>query len=106
MAPAEVGFPLQGRRRATGWRGMWQLQLQAGYWYGHQFVAPRGSFLFQSISWHDAAFASPEREMATGRVAIENTYGKLAMGVDAEFYYDLRLRGLDLAVGLYLRCRL
>lgn len=98
--------PLRGRRRATGWRGVWQLQLQAGYWYGHQFVAPRGSFLFQSISWHDAAFATPEREMATGRVAIENTYGKLAMGVDAEFYYDLRLRGLDLAVGLYLRCRL
>ncbi len=88
------------------WCGDWQLRLQAGYWYGYQFIAPRGSYLFQSISWHDAGFAVQEREMATALLALENRYGKLALGVDAEFYYDLREKGMDMAMGVYLRVRM
>ena len=81
--------------------------LQAGYWYGYQFIAPRGSYLFQSVSWHKKDFAAPEREMVTGKVALENGYtGKFALGLDAEFYYDLRERAMDLAFGVYMRYRL
>ena len=82
------------------------MQLQTGYWYGHQFIAPRGSYLFQSISWHDALFAVQEREMLTANAALENHYGNLSLGLDAEFYYDLREKGLDMAVGLYMRYKL
>lgn len=90
-------------KRSSRWRGAWRLQLQAGYWYGHQFIAPRGSYLFQSISWHNPDFATPEREMLTAKIALANAYNKLTMGLDAEFYYGLREKGLDMAVGLYMR---
>lgn len=97
---------LPNRTPRSRWFGEWQMQLQAGYWYGHQFIAPRGSYLFQSISWHDALFAVQEREMLTAKAALENHYGNLSLGLDAEFYYDLREKGLDMAVGLYMRYKL
>ena len=93
-------------RQKKRWYGDWQMQLQAGYWYGYQFIAPRGSYLFQSISWHDAHFAVPEREMLTAKVALENRYGKLSLGLDAEFYYDLIVNKMDMALGVYMRFRL
>ena len=92
-------YTLPNRTPRSRWFGEWQMQLQTGYWYGHQFIAPRGSYLFQSISWHDALFAVQEREMLTAKAALENHYGSLSLGLDAEFYYDLREKGLDMAVG-------
>jgi hypothetical protein len=41
--------------------------------------------------------------MLTAKIALANAYNKLTMGLDAEFYYDLREKGLDMAVGLYMR---
>lgn len=99
-------YTLPNRTPRSRWFGEWQMQLQTGYWYGHQFIAPRGSYLFQSISWHDALFAVQEREMLTAKAALENHYGSLSLGLDAEFYYDLREKGLDMAVGLYMRYKL
>lgn len=88
-------------------RGSWRLLAQAGYWYGCQFIAPKGSYLFQSVSWHKADLAVPEREMITGKVAIENLYTpKFSLGMDAEFYYDLYIGTLDFAFGIYMRYRL
>ena len=81
--------------------------LQAGYWYGNQFIAPRGSYLFQSVSWHKKDFVAPEREMLTAKVALEEKYmGRFSLGLDAEFYYDLREQAMDLAFGVYMRYRL
>ena len=89
------------------WRGGWKMLLQAGYWYGYQFIAPRGSYLFQSVSWHKRDFVAPEREMVTAKVALENQYTRgFSLGLDAEFYYDLRERAMDLAFGVYMRYRL
>ena len=106
-------FPLPNRvpkeswHDAPHWHGSWQLMLQAGYWYGHQYIAPRGSYLFQSVSWHKANFAVPEREMITAKMAIENRYtSKFSLGFDAEFYYDTRVKALDFAFGIYMRYRL
>jgi len=96
-------YRLPKRAVEPRWRGNWQLQLQTGYWRGHQFIAPRGSYLFQSVSWHNANYAVPEREMLTAKVALENHYGKLSLGLDAEFYHDIRERGTDMAVGVYMR---
>lgn len=99
---ALVGW-LPKREGEARWSGSWQVWLQAGYWYGYQFIAPRGSYLFQSISWHDAGFAAPERAMLTARAAVENRYGQFSLGMDAELYYDLKVEGMDMAFGLYMR---
>ena len=89
------------------WHGSWKMLLQAGYWYGYQFIAPRGSYLFQSVSWHKKDFVAPEREMVTAKIGVENNYtSKFALGLDADFYYDLHEKALDLAFGVYLRYRL
>lgn len=83
-----------------------RLQLQAGYWHGSRFIAPRGSYLFQSVSWHRTDFAAPDRRMLTAKFAIEHRLGQdFALGADAEFYYDMDQRGLDAAFGLYMRYR-
>ena len=96
--------PLEDRPH---WRGEWKVLLQAGYWYGNQFIAPRGSYLFQSVSWHKKDFVAPERKMLTAKVGLENQYtDAFSLGLDAEFYYDLHERAMDIAFGIYLRYRL
>ncbi len=99
----QLAFAWKLHQRGRHSHGNWKMWLQGGYWYGYQFIAPRGSYLFQSISWHDSGFAVPEREMLTARTAIENRYGNLSLGLDAEFYYDLMVKGMDMAFGLYMR---
>lgn len=85
----------------------YQLLAQAGYWYGHQYVAPRGSYLFQGVSWHKSYYTAPERSMVTAKLAWEDQYLKVfSMGVDVECYYDLMEKGMDIAFGLYMRYRL
>lgn len=86
------------------WRGSWRLLAQAGYWRGHQFIAPRGSYLFQCVSWHRPDFSVPERKMATAKLAFENRYNHcLSLGLDTEYYYDMVEKAMDFAFGLYLR---
>ncbi len=86
------------------WHGSWRLLLQAGYWQGHQYIAPRGSYLFQSVSWHRPDFAVADRRMATGKLAFENRYNEhFSLGLDTEYYYDLEEKAMDFAFGLYLR---
>lgn len=100
-------IPLSGKQERiddTKKRGDWHLMVQGGYWYGYRYIAPRGSYLFQSVSWHDPNFAVDVRQMATARVAVENTFrGQLLLGADVELYYDVVEKGVDLAVGIYLR---
>jgi len=76
----------------------------AGYWLGHQYIAPRGGYLFQSVSWDDPDFRQPDRRMATARLALEYSFtDDFRLGADAEAYYDLNYRRADIAFGLYLR---
>ena len=97
-------FAREGRAPHAFWRGSWHMLLQAGYWQGHQYIAPRGSYLFQSVSWHRPDFAEPERRMATAKLAFENRCSsRLALGLDTEYYYDLGQQAMDFAFGLYLR---
>ena len=96
----QIGY--EGRSR----RGM-LLLASAGYWHGHQYIAPRGSYLFQGVSWHLADFAAPERDMVTLRAALERPIRPgCSFGADAEAYYDLTSGGLDFAFGVYLRYRI
>lgn len=100
----QIGFDHRFRHHSGGLRGCWHLLAQAGYWHGHQFIAPRGSYLFQSVSWHRPDFAEPDRDMLTAKLELQNAYNQyFSLGLDAEFYYDLAHRGLDFAFGLYMR---
>lgn len=100
----QIGFDHRFRHRNKDSHGNWQMLAQAGYWHGHQFIAPRGSYLFQSVSWHRADFAEPDRDMLTATLELQNCYNRyFSLGIDAEFYYDLAHRGLDFVFGLYMR---
>ncbi len=100
----QIGLDHRFRHRNKDSHGNWQMLAQAGYWHGHQFIAPRGSYLFQSVSWHRADFAEPDRDMLTAKLELQNCYNRyFSLGIDAEFYYDLSHRGLDFVFGLYMR---
>lgn len=100
----QIGLDHRFRHRNKDSHGNWQMLAQAGYWHGHQFIAPRGSYLFQSVSWHRADFAEPDRDMLTAKLELQNCYNRyFSLGIDAEFYYDLAHRGLDFVFGLYMR---
>ena len=76
----------------------------AGYWTGHHYIAPRGSYLFQCVSWDDPDFRTPDKQMLTARLALEHQYTTdFHLGADAEAYYDLHYRRPDIAFGIYLR---
>jgi len=95
-------WPQVSYRGALG--DVWSLAAVAGWWRGWQYIAPRGSYLFQSVSWHlpDAVF--PDRSMLTFRLAVEHRWQEdFALGIDAELYSDLLARGTDFAFGLYMR---
>ena len=100
----QIGLDHRFRHHNNGSHGNWQMLAQAGYWHGYQFIAPRGSYLFQSVSWHRADFAEPDRDMLTASLELQNNYNRyFSLGIDAEFYYDLAHRGLDFVFGLYMR---
>ena len=45
--------------------------------------------------------------MVTAKLAFENSYNsRFSLGLDTEYYYDLREQAMDFAFGLYLRYHL
>lgn len=101
------GWALWPQLSFDGAFGNWRLLAGAGYWRAHHWVAPRGSYLFQSISWRHAGFVAPERQMATLRLAAEyHPWQQFACGADAEAYFDLVERGLDFVFGVYMRLKI
>ena len=51
--------------------GQWHGAICVGYWQGNQYIAPRGSYLFQSISWHQPTYTETDRAMITARLFAE-----------------------------------
>lgn len=78
-------------------------KLQTGYWKAHQFVGPRGSYLFQSIAYFDEAFERADRNMITAKLFYEHRYEGLGVGVEAQAYHDLDEESTDFSFGVYLR---
>lgn len=82
----------------------WHLIANGGYWIGNQFIAPRGSYLFQGVSWHRKDIADAERRMATFRLALEKRLtSNFLIGADSEAYSDFTRGGTDIVFALYLR---
>lgn len=74
-----------------------------GYYHGHQYISPRGSYLFQSISWFDPFFSEADRQMLTSNISISKRVSAFSINLNAQFYYDLHHQKLDFALGLIMQ---
>lgn len=89
--------------RASGFHSSSNLYLlRCGYWYGDQYLSARGSYLFQSVSWHDEGYVKRIRHLVTAALGFKHEYKNLSLDANAQFYYDPDYRKLDFAVGLNL----
>jgi hypothetical protein len=67
-----------------------KFHLLMGYFQGHNFVAPRGEPLFQSISQKDTAYVKSDRKLITGKLGFDHEiYDGIKLGVRFESYYDI-----------------
>ena len=70
--------------------------LELGYFQGHNFVAPRGEPLFQSVSQKDTAYVKTNRQLITGKLGFDHEISKgIKLGVRFESYYDVEVGNLD-----------
>ena len=76
---------------------------EAGYWRAHNFVAPHGMPIFQSVSQKDPLVIVPDREMLVLKYQLElkfKDYIKLVGRFEPYYHYDTRR--LDHSWSLYL----
>lgn len=74
-----------------------------GYWNANRFIAPKGEYLFMSISENNPTFTQENRTLLTGKVNFVKTISesvKLSFRTDA--YLDMQNSDFAFANGLYL----
>ncbi|TAJ15090.1 hypothetical protein DMA11_02675 [Marinilabiliaceae bacterium JC017] len=77
--------------------------LMFGYWQARNFIAPKGSPLFQSISMYRPDFYNEYRYMATGKLSYTRTFLKqIKFSLVFEGYYDIPASQFDYAYGVNL----
>ncbi len=76
-------------------------QAMLGYFSGNDFAAPRGSFLFQSVSNYIDDYYAPNRQLSTVKLSYVKKIGKaFAFSALAETYYNLKIGNLEYAYGV------
>jgi hypothetical protein len=79
------------------------LNLKLGYWEAENFVAPKGSNLFQSISGHELGYYQKHRQMLTSKLKFEKAiHKKVKFMAMFETYYDLADTQFNYALGINL----
>jgi hypothetical protein len=77
--------------------------LMTGYWYANRFIAPKGSYMFQSVSEYDPAYTNPVRKLWTSKIWYhKNINNKLKLEVRFSSYYDIDRKYMDYAYSFYL----
>lgn len=74
-----------------------------GYWNANRFIAPKGEYLFMSVSENNPTFTQENRTLLTGKVNFVKTISesvKLSFRTDA--YLDMQNSDFAFANGLYL----
>ncbi len=93
-----------------GWAGYTKLRFNyksysfmTGYWHANNFFAPKGEFLFQSLSEYKPNFYVKERNLWTTKLWFHKQIGK-NLKIEARFstYYDLISHKMDISYGFYL----
>lgn len=77
--------------------------VMVGYWDANKFIAPRGDFLFQSVSQKDSTFTESKRNLLNFKIdyhfVIKNG---LELGTRFESYYDTKHLNFDYVYGVYI----
>lgn len=80
------------------------VNLTMGYWNGFQFIAPRGEYLFQSVSQANPAFHRRRSEVLTTKMFFDRKILPfLHLSVRFETYYGIVRRTWDYSYGFHLR---
>lgn len=75
-------------------------ELMLGYWYGNNFVAPKGSTIFQSISDYKPGFYERERQLLTAKISFSKDFlHQIKFSAMLESYYDIPASQFDYAYG-------
>ncbi len=86
--------------------GITNITMMISYWQGHQFISPRGTQLYQSVSLDKPGFLSNKRELFFLRLLYQKKiYENLYLDARFEPVYDLRGSVLDYAYSLYFTYR-
>ena len=78
-------------------------EFMLGYWKAKNFIAPKGSNLFQSVSDRKVGFYKKNRQMLTSKLSFSKTFMKqIKFSAMLETYYDLDASQLEYSYGLNL----
>jgi hypothetical protein len=76
-------------------------QAALGYWYGNDFMSPKGEPLFQSASVTDPLKTQPERNVVTFKSSFyKQIFKDVSFGAYFESYYDVHIGQMDYAYGI------
>lgn len=77
--------------------------VMVGYWNADKFIAPRGEYLFQSVSSLDSSYTEARRQLITFKLTYHHTIKKgIELGTRFESYYDIPKTNLDYTYGVYI----
>ncbi len=77
--------------------------LMAGYWKAQNFMAPKGSSIFQSTSNYKPGYYNEHRDILTAKLSFSKTFMKqIKFSAMVETYYDIPASQFDYAYGLNL----
>lgn len=77
-------------------------QFMLGYWHANNFVAPKGSHIFQSVSDYQDVYQA-KRELLTSKLSFcKDFLHKIRFSAMIETYYDLSNAQFDYAYGFNL----
>ncbi|MCK5825291.1 MAG: hypothetical protein KAG96_07800 [Ichthyobacteriaceae bacterium] len=72
-----------------------------GYWYADDFVAPRGNYIFQSVSNYKNDFYTKHRSIITSKFSYAyNIMKQVKFSAMVETYYDIPAKQFDYAYGI------
>ena len=79
------------------------IRLMVGYWHARAFVAPKGEFLFQSVSNYDPNYTQKYRKMIPFKVIINYPVSKFVnIQIRTDNYYDIMTTRIDHTYSLYI----
>ncbi|MBN2166620.1 MAG: hypothetical protein JW717_10115 [Marinilabiliaceae bacterium] len=77
------------------------VQLMAGYFHGHNYASPKGSYLFQSVSNFNDSVYSLKRDLIIAKLAYNTKLAKYVnFAVTIEGYYDVTISQFDYSYGV------
>lgn len=77
--------------------------LMAGYWHAKDFLAPKGSSLFQSTSNYKPGYYNEYRNIVTTKINFTKTFmEQIKFSATVETYYDIPANQLEYSYGLNL----